>query len=171
MPNGGPDCCGTCWYNNANIVSGQHSTAPDEGMHFCTIRQLHVAEPFWTYCFNHRDRAPGGQPVPFGPAYRHAGGYPYKREPLGSPPDSAVIRDHLLSLLEGILHGDTSSLPGPVSALLDHLEAIREFRALPLVAELAESDHLEDWGLTAERVDDVMQALYRTHPEGMPGRR
>lgn len=30
MPNGGPDCCGTCWYNNAVIVSELHATSSEE---------------------------------------------------------------------------------------------------------------------------------------------
>ena len=38
MPNGGPDCCGNCFYN------------PHGGN--CTLRGVIIADKMWTYCAN-----------------------------------------------------------------------------------------------------------------------
>src|SRR4051812_26230564 len=104
MPNGGPDCCGTCWFNARNLLD-------DPGPNFCTIRGLAIDLPFWTYCGNHTHKRPEKDPVPIGPAFvadveaSEFGHYP--RKVLQPSPDAEDIRLHLLELLRGIPNGPT----------------------------------------------------------------
>ena len=55
MPNGGPDCCGNCGFNKA--VQEMAHPHPDQREKFwalchCTLRNVHITNPFWTYCGN-----------------------------------------------------------------------------------------------------------------------
>ena len=55
MPNGGPDCCGNCAHNLA--VQEMAHPHPQQRERFwelshCTLRNVKIAEPFWTYCGN-----------------------------------------------------------------------------------------------------------------------
>ena len=63
MPNGGPDCCGNCGFNKA--VQEMAHPHPDQRERFwaishCTLRNLKITNPFWTYCQNFRY----GKPLP-----------------------------------------------------------------------------------------------------------
>jgi hypothetical protein len=56
MPNGGPDCCGACDFNKAVQEMGRH---PEDNKRFlalsnCTLRDLKITNPFWTYCHSFR---------------------------------------------------------------------------------------------------------------------
>jgi hypothetical protein len=53
MPNGGSDCCGTCWFNARNKGEAGYAHADDPEPKFCTIRGLAIENSFWTYCGNH----------------------------------------------------------------------------------------------------------------------
>ena len=53
MPNGGSDCCGTCWFNSKNSGEQGYQGSEKEGVVKCTIRNLEIPDPFWTYCANH----------------------------------------------------------------------------------------------------------------------
>ena len=53
MPNGGSDCCGTCWFNSKNNGEQGYHGSEKEGVAICTIRNLEIPDPFWTYCANH----------------------------------------------------------------------------------------------------------------------
>ena len=54
MPNGGSDCCGTCWFNRQNRgKSGYPRDGEDRDDAYCEIRDAAVENPFWTYCANH----------------------------------------------------------------------------------------------------------------------
>ena len=47
MPNGGSDCCGTCWFNRKNRGdrdSLQHTE--DSEPHHCEIRDVAIDDPF-----------------------------------------------------------------------------------------------------------------------------
>ena len=102
MPNGGSDCCGTCWFNRKNggergIASRTESAEP----HFCEIRGFRVEAPFYTYCANHPHRRPNRDPIPIGPVTRYAGdGMSNDREVWLDSPDTEGIRLHLLALLD-----------------------------------------------------------------------
>lgn len=57
MPNGGPDCCGNCGFNRA--VQEMAHPHPDQRVKFlalshCTLRDVRITSPFWTYCNNFR---------------------------------------------------------------------------------------------------------------------
>lgn len=103
MPNGGSDCCATCWFNTHN--RGQRGFQDSEDPHYCQIRDVAISDPFYSYCANHPHRRPERDPIPIGLITRHVvtdalgGGY---RELLLHSPDSEAIRQHLLDLLGSI---------------------------------------------------------------------
>ena len=98
MPNGGSDCCGTCWFNARNKGEAGYGDADDPEPNFCTIRGLAIENPFWTYCGNHPHRRPDRDPIPIGPVFIDAGGYPYGRKQWQPSPDTEEVRQHLLEL-------------------------------------------------------------------------
>ena len=67
MPNGGSDCCGTCWFNRSN--SGQRGSVNfnRDIPSFCEIRDLAIPNPFYTYCANHAYRRSSRDPIPMQP--------------------------------------------------------------------------------------------------------
>ena len=155
MPNGGIDNCGTCWYNNANITSASGPPNRSQGaFHFCTIRQFQPAEPFWTYCFNHFHFQAEGAPIPVGPAYgiKEDGAFLYGRAPITPYPDSEPIRQQLLRLLTG-----QDPMTVPFEVLLDHLKALREVRAIPVLESLLEDE--DHSGESRERVEEAVRVL------------
>ena len=109
MPNGGSDCCGTCWFNRRNQGEREWLKHADKSVPpYCEIRDVAIDDPFYTYCANHPHRRPERDPIPIGPIMEHGG---FKLEPLGDEhprvvwkcsPDSEDIRQHLLTLLESI---------------------------------------------------------------------
>ncbi|MBC8256410.1 MAG: hypothetical protein H8E85_03795 [Candidatus Marinimicrobia bacterium] len=55
MPNGGPDCCGNCSHNKS--VQKMAHPQPERTEEFwelshCTLRDVNISNPFWTYCSN-----------------------------------------------------------------------------------------------------------------------
>ena len=102
MPNGGSDCCGTCWFNRTNQGERDWKQYRDESVPpYCEIRDVAIDNPFWTYCANHPHRRPERDPIPIGPIRRYAGdGWTNEREVWVPSPDSEEIRQHLLELLE-----------------------------------------------------------------------
>jgi hypothetical protein len=55
MPNGGPDCCGNCSHNRAvQEMAHPHPEQPElfEQLSHCTLRDVKIDNPFWTYCRN-----------------------------------------------------------------------------------------------------------------------
>ena len=112
MPNGGSDCCGTCWFNgkNRNEAGYAHSRDPEPAS--CTIRNLTIADPFWTYCANHPHRRAQRDPIPIGPVFIHdeTGG----RKLWHASPDTSEIRQHFLALLPEMKEKPDSEYPiGP----------------------------------------------------------
>ena len=135
MPNGGSDCCGTCWFNRTNRGErdwrrhGGDSVPP-----YCEIRGVALDDPFYTYCANHPHRRPDRDPIPIGPITRYAGdGWSDKREVWVPSPDSEEIRQHLLYLLENFfehLFKDRYPLGQGVSeVIIGQLGQFRERRA------------------------------------------
>ena len=102
MPNGGSDCCGTCWFNAKNKGEAGYSHASEPEPAFCTIRALSIENPFYTYCGNHPHRRSQRDPIPIGPVF--TGDSSGMREFWQSSPDTAEVRQHLLSLLAGMEH-------------------------------------------------------------------
>jgi hypothetical protein len=99
MPNGGSDCCGTCWFNRANRGRAGHVQADPPIAPHCEIRDFAIEVPFYTYCANHPKRRLDRDPIPIGPvSVDHGRG----REIERPSPDTPAVREHLLSLLAGI---------------------------------------------------------------------
>lgn len=69
MPNGGSDCCGTCWFNAKNMGQAGYNHARDSEPVFCTIRNLSIETPFYAYCANHPHRRPYRDSIPIGPVF------------------------------------------------------------------------------------------------------
>lgn len=92
MPNGGSDCCGTCDFNRKG---------PEKyGATFCTIRQLNIPDPFWTYCVNHPTHNKRNITIPLGPVYI-TDSYPYTRK-VWLKPSYTDNREDVVKLLDQI---------------------------------------------------------------------
>lgn len=131
MPNGGSDCCGTCWFNRRNRGQAGHGKGEESIEPVCEIRDFAIESPFYTYCANHPRRAFERDAVPIGPVWVNRG---KGREIWRPSPDTREIRDHLLALLSRI---EQSPRPEyPIGAPLDgvivwQLGEFGEARAIP----------------------------------------
>ena len=138
MPNGGSDCCGTCWFNRTNQGERGRLNADKSVPPYCGIRNLAIEDPFYTYCANHPHRRPERDPIPIGPVMRHGGwesvGDEYPRTVWKHSPDSEEIRHHLLDLLEYLPeHLSKDFYPigiGLAETILWQLGEFREHRAI-----------------------------------------
>jgi hypothetical protein len=72
-----------------------HSDDPEPD--FCSIRNLSIDNPFYTYCANHPHRRPERDAIPIGPVF--VGEH---REEWQDSPDTEEVRAHLLELLSVI---------------------------------------------------------------------
>lgn len=134
MPNGGSDCCGTCWFNARNKGEAGYEHAGDPEPNFCTIRGRAIEHAFWTYCGNHPHRRPERDPIPIGPVFVADDGDARK---IWQPsPDSEEVRVHLLELLRGI--GELPTEEYPIGVYTDELVVwqLGEFREERAVADL-----------------------------------
>lgn len=140
MPNGGSDCCGTCWYNAQN--KGQHDwrQADRSIPAYCTIRDLPVANPFYTYCANHPKRCPQRDPIPIGLAFT---GDSRTRTLWQPSPDTEEVRLHLLDLLARIEEQPESEYPMGIyrdEIVVWQLGEFREARAIEGIRRVADFD-------------------------------
>ncbi|MDE2875493.1 MAG: hypothetical protein OXU69_02520 [Gemmatimonadota bacterium] len=168
MPNGGSDCCGTCWFNRANGGEAGSANHDHSIPSHCEIRDLAIEDPFYTYCANHPYRLHRKAPVPFGPVYVHVESFEKsdgvtefrsERKPWKDAPDTEEIRSQLLGLLED---------PGNLSdhypfygddllrVVVDELERLREGRAIPILERIANTLRTE-----GEAWDGVQDAIGR----------
>lgn len=134
MPNGGSDCCGTCWFNARNKGEAGYAHTRDPEPASCTIRNLPIADPFYTYCANHPHRRPQRDPVPIGPVF--IGDSTGARKVWQASPDTVEVRQHLLALL-----GDIQAKPPseyPIGTFADELVVwqLGEFQERRAVAKL-----------------------------------
>ena len=94
MPNGGTDCCATCWFHSHKLMEMKfgretsHQTPRDS---FCTIRRLPVEDPHYTYCANHPYRRGEPDPIPIGGVDRGNGLHRWRTHPPLRDPD---VRQH-----------------------------------------------------------------------------
>ncbi len=135
MPNGGSDCCATCWFNRTNRGEAGYQHRDSPGEDHCEVRDLSIENPFYTYCANHPHRRPDRDPIPIGPVERFAGDYSTNAREVWQPsPDTEEIRRHLLDLLsELFLHIPADRYPiGPslASVIMRQLGEFREPRAV-----------------------------------------
>jgi hypothetical protein len=134
MPNGGSDCCGTCWFNARNKGEAGYEHARDAEPNFCTIRGLAIADPFWTYCGNHPHRRPDRDPIPIGPVF--VADDDDGRKVWQPSPDTEEVRLHLLELLHGIEEQPTEEYPAGVYTDEMVVWQLGEFREARAVADL-----------------------------------
>ena len=144
MPNGGSDCCGTCWFNRKNRGERGYSELRDTDEEpFCQIRDVAVEDAFYTYCANHPHRRPKRDAIPIGPILRNVGDGSNARYEWIQSPDSEEIRLHLLELLDGFFqHVSESRYPiGPDvgQAVVRQLGEFREKRAGKAIQRISEN--------------------------------
>ena len=176
MPNGGSDCCGTCWFNRRN--QGERDWLPHADRTIpphCEIREIVIEDPFYTYCANHPHRRPNRDPIPIGPVMRHGGWEEERRVQAGQPdvlvstenpryvwkpsPDSEEIRQHLLNLLDGVFeHMSRDRYPigtGLGETIIRQLGEFREQRAVRHLEWIREN--FQDFpGLMADAARDAL---------------
>ena len=147
MPNGGSDCCGTCWFNRA--LRGQRgSTNFDHGVpSHCEIRGLDIPDPFWTYCANHPYHRPGRDQIPIGPVYVVDDALRSTRKEWQPSPDTEGIRQHLLDIVRlPDEHRDTGyhfyTHPAHIAAVQQLLEW-RDRRLISALEEIARNPAME----------------------------
>ena len=150
MPNGGSDCCGTCWFNRS--LEGQRGSADfkREIPSHCEIRDLDIPDPFYTYCANHPYHRPGRDPIPTGPVYVHRATGPSGeggREEWQPSPDTEEIRQHLLDIVRlPEEHADEGyyfhTRPAHIEARMQLLEW-RDERLAPALEEIATHPEVE----------------------------
>ena len=151
MPNGGPECCGECWFNRANGGKSGAQNHNREIPSYCEIRQLEIQNPFYTYCANHAYLRPARDPIPIGPVTVHKAElvevepgrreYRHWREPWRQSSDTETVRRHLLSLLEDLAAGTDDSYVFArhvVPVVLAQLVEFREQRAVPILERAIE---------------------------------
>jgi hypothetical protein len=131
MPNGGSDCCGTCWFNSKN--NGEKGFFDSKKpVVVCLIRNLEIRNPFWTYCANHPQHNEKKIDLPLGPVYI-SDGYPYSRKIFVNPPDNEEIRLKLLELLENISNELEFKYPSDTDfeeEIIKQLTSLKEIRAV-----------------------------------------
>ena len=138
MPNGGSDCCGTCWFNAKNKGQTGYNHTDDFESDFCTIRSLPIEDPFYTYCCNHPHRRPERDSIPIGPVF--TGDSFGDREFWKPSPDTEEIRQHLLTLLDQMEEQPNSEYPIGIYAddlVVWQLGEFREPRAVERLRRIA----------------------------------
>lgn len=145
MPNGGSDCCGTCWFNRRNRgEKGYPEGLDSDEKAFCQIRDVAIAVPFWTCCANHPHRRPERDPIPIGPIMRNVDDGSNDRKIWLASPDSEKIRLHLLALLGNPFEHVSESRRYPIGAdvgvvVLNQLGEFRERRAEKHIERISEN--------------------------------
>lgn len=158
MPNGGPECCGTCWFNRRNRGEPHGHQADNPLPPFCEIRDLAIEDPFYTYCANHPYVRCERDPIPIGPVTRHGERGTNDdvngeiRRPIWKlSPDSEEIRQHLLTLLESFTDkiGEDDWTPWPAAlsdTMIWQLGEFREQRAVRGLERIRKHRYLREAG-------------------------
>ncbi len=134
MPSGGSDCCGTCWFNAKNKNQPGYDHVDDPDPDFCTIRDLPLSDPFYTYCGNHPHRRPDRDPITIGPVFR--GNSLGDRRFWKPSPDTEEIRRHLLALVGTIEEQPPTEYPMGTSSEETVVWQLGEFREARAVGDL-----------------------------------
>lgn len=137
MPNGGSDCCGTCWFNKKNKGQAGYRHARDPEPAFCIIRDHQIEAPFWMYCANHPHRSSNKDPIPIGPVTIDRG---HGRQVWIQSPDTEEIRLHLLELLSKVEQQPEEEYPIGIyrdEVVVWQLGEFREARAIEDLERIA----------------------------------
>jgi tetratricopeptide (TPR) repeat protein len=145
MPNGGSDCCGTCWFNSKNGGKAGYGGADKKGKVRCTIRGINVPNPFYTYCANHPHHTHEKIDVPLGPVFvaEPDGMMSYRRKIWLNPPDNENVRLKLIEVLEHISDEFEQRYPSETSIeeeVINQLVELREKRAIPGLLKVIRMD-------------------------------
>jgi hypothetical protein len=138
MPNGGSDCCGTCWFNSKNKGEPGYGHTDDPGPSFCAIRNVDIPNPFYTYCANHPHRNPAKLAMPIGPAY--TGDSLGNRKvwvPLEDTPENRVNHLELLRMLSEVMPEEYPIGKPSLAVIIEQLLEWKEFRAIPIIQRIA----------------------------------
>lgn len=134
MPNGGSDCCGTCWFNSKNEGESGYHGSEKEGKVICQIRDIEVDDPFYTYCINHPHHNPDRIKTPLGPVYAGE-----ERQILIPAPDDQQTRNALLQLLENMDESPTNEYPfgrGLDEEVIVQIGHLMDKRAVPFLKRI-----------------------------------
>ena len=165
MPNGGTDCCGTCFFNSKNDgLTGFGPTSDKKGKSICVIRKIEIPNPYWTYCPNHNGHNRDKIEVPVGPVttYGQDNSGKATMKVWLDPPDSEIIRETLLTELDKTSISRTAFFPSPTHfehQVIRHLAFLKEKRALPRLYELTQTsfgDHRYPPTFMTEWVSDLI---------------
>ena len=138
MPNGGSDCCGTCWFNSKNDGQPGYHGAEKPGKVRCIIRDIEPENPFYTYCANHPHHNKQRIEVPLGPVFINE-----DREIWLLPQKSEEITIKLLDLLNSITNEVQKRYPSPTDleeVIIDQLMELKEERAIPGLLTVGKMD-------------------------------
>jgi hypothetical protein len=161
MPNGGPDNCATCWFNDKNKGESGYDHINDPEPNFCIIRNLNIANAFYTYCGNHAYRCPERNPIPIGPVLIASDEHDGQRIFWQPSPDTEEIRQYLLNLLneikQQISRVDQSGVSGLLGLGIDEiviwqLGEFKEIRARSGLQEIANFDPTTIYPIEAEEL-------------------
>ncbi len=133
MPNGGSDCCGTCWFNTVNNGKPGYPENSQTNDLICEIRNFKPDDPFWTYCANHPHHNPEKIRVPIGPVFV-CDDNSYGRIEKISALDTEQVRNELVKLAEQIPEIPKEEYPSATSfsvEIIKHIMFINEVRAIP----------------------------------------
>jgi len=131
MPNGGSDCCGSCWFNKKNQGEAGYAHASSREPDHCIVRDLAIPDAFYTYCANHPHRNPSKIQIPIGPVFVGE-----DREIWMASPDTEEVRAQLLQLLEQI--PEVPEQEYPIGNYFDDIVIwqLGEFREKRAIADL-----------------------------------
>ncbi len=138
MPNGGSDCCGTCWFNAKNEGHAGYDHARDPEADYCTIRSLPIRDPSYTYCGNHPHHRRNRDSIPIGPVFK--GDSDGVRRVWRPSPDTEEVRRHLLALLAEVDQQPTGEYPAgwhTWQAVVWQLGEFKEARAVDQLHRIA----------------------------------
>ena len=176
MPNGGSDCCLTCWFNRVNHGEAGYAHIMAEEAAYCEIRDLDVPDSAYTYCGNHPHRSPQRDPIPIGPVLVDPQGN--GREIWKQSPDTEQVRSHLLDLLAGIQEQPKEEYPIGIyrdNLVVWQLGEFREQRAIHNLERIASFDPAASTGKPQPRrqtrhslVQAAEEALRKIQGESLP---
>ncbi len=138
MPNGGSDCCGTCWFNSKNEGEPGYHGSTKEGIVVCQIRNLEIDDPFYTYCINHPHHNPNRIKTPLGSVYSGD-----DRQILIESPDNSETRDSLIELLQKIEETPIDEYPigrGLDEEVITQIGKLEEKGAIPSLKRITNFD-------------------------------
>ncbi len=166
MPNGGSDCCGTCWFNTQNITESPPLETEEEATAHCLIRAIDIEKPFWTYCANHPHHNPDRVEIPVGPVYHNEESRPNTRRVWLHSPDTPAVREGLIALLDTVPEVPHPEYPFGkpfVEEVIHQLMAFQEKRSIPGLMRILSFDpfshSLEESPYKTTRIGTVALAV------------